>query len=447
MSTALGQTRRIAAFAVETSLEQVTDAVLEHAKLVILDTVGVSLAALGLPVGQIISEYVSDLGGTPAAHVIGTEIRVSAPMAALANGTLAHGLDYDDHKHLSTHTLPAALAVGEMLGLSGARVLEAYVMGREVGARLGSVIEHKRKLQQGPTYRGWYRVGVVGPIAAAVSAGKLLDLTTLQMTHAIGIAASSSGGLRRNMGTMTKALHAGNAASDGVHAALLASRGFTADPDVLEAPLGLLNALCLPGESDWSAMAELGQPFEIGARLGVKRFPACSPSHMPVAALLALRAKHSVHPGTVARIEADLHTFSLLRLDPEEAIATGYSLPYLLVVALLDGELGPDQVGQGRLHDPAVRDLMSKVRHDAAATRPGAPERVTVTLTDGTVLREEVAEKPDLHDRDAITRKFVSAAGRHLTPTEVDHLQGVLDKLDVLPDVSELLAATRSDAR
>src|SRR6185312_2193401 len=113
------------------------------------------------------------------------------------------------------------------------------------------------------TYRGSYRVGVGGPIGGAVAAGKLLGLDADQMARAIGIAASSSTGLRRNQGTMTKALHAGNGAQDGVHAALLAQRGFTGDPDILEAPLGLFMLLCLPGECEPQALDRLGKPFEL----------------------------------------------------------------------------------------------------------------------------------------------------------------------------------------
>ena len=437
-----GPTAAVVAFVARTSIADFSGPLLDHAKLVMLDTLGVCLAALDSRVGRIVTDHVRDAGGTPVAQIVGTRDKVPAVAAALANGTLAHALDFDDHKHLSTHTLPAALAVGEMLGSSGARVLEAYVIGREVGARLGGVIEAKRKLKQGPTYRGWYRVGVVGPVAAAVSAGKLLVLTPEQLANAIGIAATSSAGLRRNQGTMAKALHAGNAARAGVEAALLASRGFTADPQVLEAPLGLVNALCLPGEADWSALDGLGHPFELEGRLAVKRFPSCSPSHMPLAAALTIRTSHRVDPDAIESIEADMHTFSLMRVDPQEAIATGYSLPFLLSRAFLDGEVGPDQVGEEGLHDPRVRALMSKVVHDAEACRPGGAERVTVRLTDGTVLTAEVDSKPDLRDADAVTEKYMRCAGRALAVGQVEDLRAAVMGVVDMSNISELLALT-----
>src|SRR5262245_54874112 len=114
--------------------------------------------------------------------------------------------------------------------------------------------------------------------------------------------------------------------------------------------------------------------------------------------MLKLRAANVFDIDDIDSIDADLHTFSLLRTDPQEAIATGYSLPYLLSVALLDGRVGLEQVGTGRLGDPAVRALMAKVHHDPTAAQAGRPERVTVRLTDGRVLTAEQGTKPDLHD-------------------------------------------------
>jgi len=437
-----GATADIAEFAVSTGIDDFPPEVVGHARLVILDTIGAMIAALDFPIGRITTGYVADLGGRPDARIVGTDVRVSAPMAAYANGTLAHALDFDDHKHLSTHTLPAALAVGELVGATTADVLAAYVLGREVGAKLGAVIEAQRKFKRGPTYRGWYRVGVVGPIAAAVSAGVVLRLTSIQMRNAIGIAATSSGGLRRNQGTMAKALHAGNGASDGVHAALLSARGFSGDDAILESELGLVSAICLPGEADWSILSGLGAPYDLAGKPGVKSFPSCSPSHRPVAAALRLRHENDFDVDDIVAVEADVHPFSLMRADPREAIATGYSLPYLLAVALLDGRVGLDQVGDARLSDPRVRTLMAKVRHDPSAAPADGPERVTVQLSDGRVLVAEQAVKPDLHDEGPVTEKFTDCARRLLDEDQVERLRAAISAMPGDVPVSELLDLT-----
>ncbi|HEV7654173.1 MAG TPA: MmgE/PrpD family protein [Mycobacteriales bacterium] len=438
----MGATERFADFAVHTRLEDVPATVTDAARLVVLDTIGVSLAALDVPIGRIVQDYAAAVGGDDGPHVLGTGIRAAAPIAAQANGTLAHGLDYDDHGHLSTHVLPAALAIGELRGSSGAELLAAYVLGRECGFRLSSIIEAKRKQKLGPTYRGWYRVGVVGPVAAAVAASRMLALDTGRTRHAIAIACSSSAGLRRNLGTMTKALHAGNGAYAGVTAALLAERGFTADAEAIEGELGLVGAICLPGEAEWEPLERLGDPYELAQKIGVKNFPACSPSHVPAEIVLRLREKHGVDPAEVVAVEADLHQFSLRRPDPQEAIATGYSLPYLLAIALVDGALGLDQVDGTRLHDPAVRALMARVTHDPQAAPAGRPERVTIRLADGTVLVEEADGKPDLRTAGPIIAKFADCASRRLDAEGVARLRDAV--LESTVDVRSLLELTRS---
>lgn len=437
-----GPTQTVAQFVAETTLANMPKEVVKNAKTAVLDTLGVALAAVDQSVGRIITEYVRSLGGEPVATVLGNSNRTSPPLAALANGTLAHALDYDDRGHVSTHTLPAALAIGEMQHASGAQVLEAYILGREIGTRLTQTVEARRREQGGPTFRGWYRVGVVGPIAAVSTAAKLLSLDASGIASAIGIAASSAGGLRRNQGTMAKALHAGNAASDGVHAALLAQRGFSADPDILEAPLGLLNALCLPGESNLEPLtARLGRPFDLEEATDIKPFPACSPSHKPLQAVLAIREANAFELEEIEAIEVDLHTFSLFRLDPQEAIATGFGLPYLLAVALVDGRVGIDQVGEGRLHDPEVRSLMARVKHNPANAPEGGPERVTVRLRDGRSLEGEVSRVRNLSTTEEIEAKYRDCAGRVLGPAEVERLQALVMRLDELTDIRELTAA------
>lgn len=440
MSQSASATETIARFVCETRLADLPSSVPSGAKIAVLDTIGVALAAADQPIGRIITEYVGSLGGEPASTVLGSGFKTSAPLAALANGTLAHGLDYDDRGHVSTHTLPAALAVGELLHASGERVLEAYILGREVGMRVTAAVEALRKQKGGPTFRGWYRVGVVGPLAAAVSASKLLGLDANGVSTALGIAATSAGGLRRNQGTMTKALHAGNAASDGVHAALLAQRGFSADRGILEAPLGYFNALCLPGELDESPVLNgLGKPFELEEQAEIKPIPACTPSHMPVQAILDLRARYNLRPDDVEAIEADMHGFSLFRADPQESIATGFSLPYLLSVAIVDGKVGLDQVSEGMLHNPTVRSLMARVR-PSQASEDGKAELVTVVHRDGRRLQSEVEHVHNLTEMDEIEAKYRDCANRVLEADAVNRLLDAVLRLEQSPDIADVLA-------
>ena len=213
-------------------------------------------------------------------------------------------------------------------------------------------------------------------MAAAAAAGKVMSLGPKQMATAFGIAASSTGGLRRNFGSMAKALQTGNAARNGVAAVLLAKRGFTADQNILEAPLGLANALCLDGECDWNALTkDLGKYFYMEQLPTVKRYPTCSPAHRPIEGILELRRRHPFTHEDVESIECDLHVRSLCRTDPQEAIAGANSMPFILAVALLEGKSWSSSLPMKRFSDPLVRNVMNKIRHVPLKRNQDSPSR------------------------------------------------------------------------
>jgi 2-methylcitrate dehydratase PrpD len=402
----------------------------------VLDNFGVALAASGMPIGQKILDHVAGLGGTAQAGVIGRSWRTSAPLAALANGTLSSSVDLDAGLHLTTHVLPAAMAVGELVKASGKQVLEAFAAGYEIGARLSEAIDPDRQRGVGMSLRGWYHVGFVSPIVSALTAGKLLGLSIDQLRGAMGLAAATSGGLRRNFGTMAKAYQAGHGASQGVHAALLAADGFDGDPDILEAPLGLLGAL--EAEESDRILGQLGSQWELLASLRIKRYAACTPAHQPVAIALRLQREHGFAADDVEAIEADLHdTYSLIRLDPRDEIAGGFSLPFLLAVSLIDGELGLDQVRDERIHDPRVRGLMARVGRVAAPTEP---ESLTIRLRDGRTFSGEAGRPPRLESAAEVQAKFEATATRVLTASRAQRLIEAVGRLETLTSVGELVA-------
>ena len=362
----------LAAFVAETPAADVPAAAVEPAKNVILDTVGVALAAASRSVGKIITSHVAQAPGTPAtASVLGAGLKVSPEMAALANGTLANALDFDDGSHLSTHILPAALAVAEHHRLPGKNLLDAFIVAHEAAARLTQVIDARRRQQGGPTHRGWWHVGLIGPIAAALAVCRLQKLDRRQTATAIGIASCSSGGFRRNMGTMAKALHSGNAARAGIEAATLARRGFTADTAIIEAPLGFLQAVVLPEDRDVAAVTErLGRPYVLEGPQRIKRFPACNPGHPLIDAALRLVHDQYVRADDVESIAADLHTFSLLRPAPWDEDSAGFSGAFLIAVTLIHGVFTLDQLTDEAVHDRRV------IGADAAhSSRAGGRDR------------------------------------------------------------------------
>ncbi len=259
-------------------------------------------------------------------------------MAALANGTMAQSVSLDSGYHITTHVVPVALAVVEHRRMSGADLIDAVVIGFEVGTRLTA------SLGRAFGKRGWWHPGLVGPIDAAVTAGRLLKLTKRQMAMAIGIASCNSGGFRRNMGTMSQALHSGNAAHDGVQAALLAEKGFTADPAIIEAPLGFMAAISMPDERDPSPILEtLGRPYVLEQKPGITPFPGSAPATPLIDAIQLMRKRETFAVEDISEIEADLHFFELFRCFPQDENEAGSCGAYALAATLIHGDFGFDQ--------------------------------------------------------------------------------------------------------
>ena len=309
-----GATEGLSRFVANTRLEDIPDRVVQNAKLLILDTVGVILAASRDSGCKLLAQWVKDQESAPRATVIGQGFRSSPLLAALVNGHAAHALDYDDSGHYSTQTLPAALALGEPPHVAGAKFIRAYVIGREVCNRLDAAFDASREKLRGPTFRGWHHTGTNGSLGAAAAAGVVLGLDLEQIRTAFGIAANGACGLRANMGTMTKALVSGNAARNGVMAATLAQRGFTAEKSVLETPQGIANAFCEESDIDWEAMTrDLGKSYELARGAITKDYPSCSPAHRPIEALLLdVNAEYTGDPFDLPRqavriVGVDLH--------------------------------------------------------------------------------------------------------------------------------------------
>jgi len=228
----------ISDFVVNYNASDIPKNALEVAKNCFLDCLGVSLAGVQQDESQIITEVVRSWSGETESGVILSNFKCPSPFAALANGTIAHALDFDDISttflaHPSVNLIPPILALAESHNISGRDALTAYVIGYEVCANLGAMM--------GVRFfsRNWHATSLLGCIAAAVVSSRILRLNVKQTRMAIGIASSLAAGLKINFGTMTKPLHIGNACQTGILAALLAGNGFNANESALEGSSGL----------------------------------------------------------------------------------------------------------------------------------------------------------------------------------------------------------------
>ena len=293
---------KIAAFVRGLKLEAVPGEVREKAKLIFLDALGVALASSTMDFGRMALDTARALGGSPESRLMGAPEKVVAANAVLANGTLAHGLDYDDTLegaivHTGCCGAITALAVGESLAASGKDVIVATVAGIEVMCKIGLAAPGRFHA------RGFHPTALCSTFGAAAAAGKLYGLSAPQMVDAFGICGSQSSGIIEYLadGTWTKRLHPGWSSHGGVVAAMLAQRGFRGPASVFEGEHGFYRAFGGDHEYEFEKLGELGKDWEI-PRIAFKSYPCGSISHAYMDCALTLREKYAIEPDDVAEI-------------------------------------------------------------------------------------------------------------------------------------------------
>lgn len=444
-------TEKLATFITEASLEKMPAEVLTLAKRGMIDTLGVALAGSVHSAGKAITAFVAKFGCRPTAGVIGDKIRTSSALAALANGTIAHILDYDDFRnggHLSAVLMPVVLSLGEELRASGKEVIEAYVLGVEVWAKLFNVMP---KLH----LKGWHPTGVLGTVGAGAAAAKLLKLTAEQTTMAMGIACSKAAGLLQNFGTMTKSLHVGNAAKNGIMAALLAKEGFTAAKNVLEGDANFPLTFYGRDIGDVSKMiGNLGAPYSlIYPGINVKSYPACGSTHKALDAILHLIRLYHIKPEEVEDVRCQSNPVVqkvLFYNDPRTVMESKFSMQFAMAVALTDQRLGLAQSTDEKLNDPTVRKLMKRVTlsvHpdwvEGKDTIDNRADVVTVRLQNGREYTHEVlvpkgAPKNPFTEEELLN-KYRECAKIVLKDEGIERCIELVWKLEKLEDVKEII--------
>ena len=418
-----------------------------------LDTLGVALAGSREDVAKKVAELACAQGGIEEATLLGRPGKLPAAEAALVNGTAAHSLDYDDVQanmrgHPSVPLLPAVLALGEKFGASGRDVLDAFVIGFEIECKLGRAIG-------GPHYAlGWHATSTLGTLGAAAACSRLLRLDAAQTQTALGIAASLASGVRQNFGTMTKPLHTGWAARNGVVAAALAAGGLTADARALEGENGFLRAMSGGAEIDAAAaVRDLGEPWEIiSPGIAVKLYPCCYATHRAIDAAVAIRGASGAAIADAERVEVVVTpgTLSpLIRRLPETGLEAKFSMQYCVAAALIDGDVCFGTFGEAAVARAEVRRLMACVEVSEAGPQGQFPIEGSATVilyTADAVKHSRTVETPRGDPRNPLTweqllTKFRDCAGLALPEERIERAVELIERWDELPDVRETAAA------
>jgi aconitate decarboxylase len=445
----------MASFIAGLRYEAIPAEVCSRIKLLILDALGCAIYAGKLEWSRILIDALRTLDTSTACGVWGTTCRLSAPHAALANGSLVQGFEIDDvfrrsPMHVGAVTLPALFAVAEMRpGMSGRRFLTAAVAGYEIGPRVAMCmgLEH--------IGQGWHSGATAGVFSAAAATAAALGLDEEKTVHALGIAGTQAAGLMAaQYGAMVKRMHAGRAAQSGLYGGLLADEGFTGIVDVFESPYG---GFCttFSRSQDRFNLAEL--TAGLGGRFDTMdvylKFYSCVGSvHTTLDAIRALRAER---PFTAEEVEEVVVHVSEVAKEhcgweyrPQGVTSAQLNMSYCVATMLLEGEVFVDQFSEELVADRARLALLKKVevRHDPEITARGRAfrhmARVEVRLKDGSLLRKTREKRPDETEfagEERVAKKFRTLAGHMLPAEQVGRLEQTVLSLDELTDVSSLI--------
>jgi 2-methylcitrate dehydratase PrpD len=367
----MGLTQEVAKYVARTRYRDVPKDVVQLARGFILDGLGVALAGSTDECSQIVQRQIRHASRRGESSILGTALSAPAPKAALANGVAGHAMDYDDTQlstskeavyglltHPTTPVLAAVLAIGEREKISGKEFVLAYLLGVEVECRLADAINPHHYQS------GFHSTATMGGLGAAMATGKILRLKEDQLLHTLGIAASMASGLRENFGTMTKPLHAGRAAENGVNAALLARDGFTAATNILEARRGFFNAMA-GGYDESKISGSLGAPYfmkEPG--ISIKPYPSGSLSHPAQDLILDLVRQHDLRADDIERIDVGTNSNvpnALIYPMPKTALEGKFSIPFCMAIAVVERKAGIAQFEDRKVRDKKVIELMKRV--------------------------------------------------------------------------------------
>jgi 2-methylcitrate dehydratase PrpD len=448
----MGLSHELARYIRRTSFDHLPEEIVTFTKLCILDWLGNAIAGANQEPIQMIAELVKDLGGEKQATLI-TGGSSSVANAALLNGAASHILELDDiHKgsiiHAAAVVIPAALAVAEWNKKSGKELIAAVAIGYEICYRIGEAVSPSH-------YYYFHNTGTCGTFGSAAAVAKLLDLSEEQIVHALGSAGTQAAGLWEFIedGAMSKQLHPGKAAMNGVYSAKLAEKGFTAASKILEGRRGFFEAMS--EQYDPAKITDqLGKIFKIKEN-SFKIHASCRHTHPVIDLIVDIRKERSIQLETVEKVEIKTYQVALNITDnpnPQTVYASKFSLQYCAALAFMNGRAGLFDFKEESLFDPKYREFMKKVE---VLVDPAIDAKypnqwgaiVAVYLQDGEVIEKRTdypKGDPENPATDELVDKFRQIT-MHTSPALTDHYLNTILHLDQAECVQSLFDLSQSN--
>ena len=442
-------------FAENLSFKDIPIKVVNKVKVLFLDALGICAASSKKEYAKAIIELINELGGKPESTLFIYGEKAPAVNAVMINAALVHGLDFDDTHaeaivHPSACIFPTALAVGEAKELDGESVITAAVLGYETMIRIGLATKG------GFHDRGFHATPICGVFAAAVVAGKLLNLTTLQLQHALGICGSQAAGLQEflNDGTWVKRLHPAWAAHSGIFAALLAEKGYTGPYKIFEGRFGLFKAF-FPDKRSYDLNQidkDLGKNWET-LRISIKPYPCCHFVHSFLDCSLYLKNKYKIKNEDIEEIQciisergADITCKPTdVKRKPDSTYGAQFSLPFTIATILAKDNLSLKEFSEDNLKDPEIIKLASKVNYiidPNIRNQKYFPGHVKIKMKNGKVYEHAINEQRGCPEnpmsQEEIEKKFRKNVESIFLKDQTEMIIDKINNLEKLQNISEL---------
>lgn len=439
---------KLASFVANLTYDELPNNVIHAAVRSLVDTLGAAIGGVGSEEAKMLYAAAPLLGPGKESTLWGTNRRSSAPTAALVNGTVAHVLEMDDFggcDHSGAIVVPTVLALAEANpAITGRDLIVAIVAGYDIARRpmeaLGGYSSHNEE--------GWHSTGTCGTFGAAAAAGKILGLNVDQLTSAIGLAGSFTGGLWAFIddGAMSKRYHVGRAAESGATAALLSREGFTGPSRIFEAEWGgFLNTYSREGGSVQTLTEGLGEDFRI-LKSGIKPYASCRGVHSAIDSLKSLQSEFAFDQADISTITVHIDPFGMGMVGGRQThslLSTQMSLPYGLAVTLSQRDASIRQYTEEKRQDSQIRKALELIEMNPTTEMSKDEEPVVeVRLKDGRTMSRRVevalgAPGNPVSDED-LDAKFTSLASMTLDTDRVASLLALLRRAPEIGNLFEL---------
>ncbi len=445
---------KLADLIIGVSKEALPQEAFEKIKDCLLDFFACSIVGSKDKIGSSIVDFTRSAGGLRESTVICGNLMTSCQMAALANGTMAHALDFDDLSssipgHPSAPVLPVALALGEKLSLSGKKILQAAIIGFEVECKVGRLTHPQL------SKKGWHPTAILGTLGATACSGLLSGLEDAEMSQALGISSSLAGGLKANFGSMTKPLHTGMAAHNGIMAAELARRGWTAGSQPMEGRFGFLNNFAENCSLD-TGFKEFAHPLEvISPGIRFKRYPSCGGTHPAIDALASLIRENNLNPRDIKRITCYVtpHIHAVAMKDkPTTRLEGKFSIPFCLATYLLHGKLELKHFQDETINSKEIKEMMGRIE---IVEKPefsedgysGQKTLVEIERESGEMLTEKIGtqKRPpgETFTEDELIGKYKNCLAGIIPEERANKILGGILDFENLTDIKEFMGLVR----